>query len=423
MEVPTSSVALLIDLENLVRGVGDDESIDCETLFQLAEESGRVLVANAYADWRDNRMNQYQTDLYRLGVELIHVLGVRRGGVSKNAVDIRMAVDAISAISTLSHIGTYVIVSGDRDFIHVLKELRRHGKTIIGVSPSASTSDDFAALCDRFVRYEALARTGQSVPEDLNTVSDAADIGRVRQALHKIVTQNTNGILGSTIKPALRRALSPSFDESEYGFRRMIDLLYHMNDIVRVVTPQDNIGDIQVFPASIDVGSSNDDGLIDDDATLLIQQANLSWYRFEQDAEIRRSILSRLYNLMAIDQPFRLNDVFDQLLSGSSDGLSVTVLVRYSSILFHARTFVIHEQPDVPFRQRMICLSDKITSVDDFVRRYEFSVALKIATNHDVDSETLARVLGIDEHKADIEYCKGLLEEAKEAKDDLSRNK
>ena len=416
MEVHASSVALLIDLENLVRGVSDDESIDCETLFQLAEENGRVLVANAYADWRDNRMNQYQTDLYRLGVELIHVLGIRRGGVSKNAVDIRMAVDAISAISTLSHIGTYVIVSGDRDFIHVLKELRRHGKTIIGVSPSASTSDDFAALCDRFVRYEALARTGQSVPEDLSIVSDAANLGRVRQALQEIVADNPDGIFGSTIKPALRRALSPSFDESEYGFRRMIDLLYHLNDIVRVVTPQENIGDIRVFPASVDVRANNADRPIDDDVTQLIRQANLTWYRFQQNAEMRRSILQRIYDLMARDQPFTLNDIFDQLLSDSSDGLSVTVLVRYSSILYQARTFVMQEQPDIPFRQRMICLPETITSADDFVRRYEFSVAFKIATIHDdLDSETLARVLGIEEDEANVEYCNGLLEEVRNA--------
>ena len=47
------NVALLIDFENLVRAV-DAVDIDCEAVFRLADEYGRVLVANAYADWRMN---------------------------------------------------------------------------------------------------------------------------------------------------------------------------------------------------------------------------------------------------------------------------------------------------------------------------------------------------------------------------------
>ena len=154
---PTGQVALLIDFENLVRGTSDQDSVDCEILFRLAEEHGRVLVANAYADWRMKDVNKYQAALYRLGVDLVHVFGKFGSTGFKNAVDVKMAVDAIGAVAALPHINTFVIVSGDRDFIHVLKALRQHGKIVVGVSPASSTSDDFAALCDRFVRYEALA--------------------------------------------------------------------------------------------------------------------------------------------------------------------------------------------------------------------------------------------------------------------------
>ena len=50
-EAQAGQVALLVDFENLVRSV-DEEDIDCEAVFQLADEYGRVLVANANADWR-----------------------------------------------------------------------------------------------------------------------------------------------------------------------------------------------------------------------------------------------------------------------------------------------------------------------------------------------------------------------------------
>ena len=65
-------VGLLIDFENLVRAV-DEEDIDCEAVFRLADEYGRVLVANAYADRRMKDVNQYQADLNGLGIDLVHV--------------------------------------------------------------------------------------------------------------------------------------------------------------------------------------------------------------------------------------------------------------------------------------------------------------------------------------------------------------
>ena len=175
-------VALLIDFENLVRAV-DEEYIDCEAVFRLADEYGRVLVANAYADWRMKDVNQHQTDLYGLGIELVHVMGHRRGALVKNAVDVKMAVDAVSLMSSLPHIDVYVIVSGDRDFIHVLKELRRHGKTVIGVSPNSAVSRDFSSLCDRFLRYEALTSAdaaGEGEDEGLRLARQAKLKSRFR---------------------------------------------------------------------------------------------------------------------------------------------------------------------------------------------------------------------------------------------------
>ena len=70
-------VALLVDFENLVFGLqemhGEEyaEFVDPELLFRLAEEYGQVVMANAYADWRSRDVNQFQTDLYRLGIELV----------------------------------------------------------------------------------------------------------------------------------------------------------------------------------------------------------------------------------------------------------------------------------------------------------------------------------------------------------------
>ena len=185
-------VALLIDFENLVRAV-DEEDIDCEARFSVSPtNTAGCSWANAYADWRLKDVNQHQTDLYALGIDLVHVLGGRQGDIAKNAVDVKMAVDAVSCVSSLPHIDVYVIVSGDRDFIHVLKELRRHGKTVVGVSPNNAVSKDFSGLCDRFVRYEALTDAADAVaPEDMT---------EVRSKLADIVRGKPEGLNGSAVE-------------------------------------------------------------------------------------------------------------------------------------------------------------------------------------------------------------------------------
>ena len=417
MNTTSRQVALLIDFENLVRGVSDGEKFDCEALFRLAEEHGRVLVANAYADWRIQDVNQYQTDLYRLGVELIHVLGKRRGTSFKNAVDVKMAVDAIGAISSFAHISVYVIVSGDRDFIHVLKELRRHGKTVIGVSPNASTSNDFAALCDRFVRYEALVRTGDSsATPDSVPVSGAESIDQVRENLREIVEANPKGILGSAIKPMLRRNLSPSFDESTYGFRKMMDFLEQMNDIVQIVLPPGSNGDIRVFPVPADAPKNVTDDLADD-ADKLIRQTNLKFYRYERNMARRRAILSKLFDSMNRKQPFKLVDIYTKILDDSDDScgrLSVSILSKYGTFLFQAHAFRIQpNQETLSQRERLMEFKETITSLDDFICVYEANVAYKLSNVVDgdanVDTTLLAKVLGLKSDTTSITYCTDLL--------------
>ena len=98
-----------------------------------------------------------------------------------------MAVDAVSLMSSLRYIDVYVIVSGDRDFIHVLKELRRLGKTVVGVSPNSAVSKDFAALCDRFLRYEAL--TALEEPAGAGPALSMTDVVTPRTPLTRISHQ------------------------------------------------------------------------------------------------------------------------------------------------------------------------------------------------------------------------------------------
>lgn len=421
-------VAILIDFENLVRGSDAQDSVDCDVLFRLGEEYGRVLVANAYADWRMKDVNQYQTDLCRLGVELVHVFGKFGGSGFKNAVDVKMAVDAIGAVSALPHITTFVIVSGDRDFIHVLKALRRHGKVVIGVSPASATSEDFAALCDRFVQYEALATAYEPQPVADDQKTDARDLDAVRQALQAVMVENPDGIKGAMIKPALRRRISPTFDESSYGFSRLTDLLRHLSDVVEVVFPGGG-GDVLVRPATIRSSSPAPASTTEPAAPHRANDASLRFYRYEVDREKRRSILRRLFEAMSHRQPFAWTEIEDRMLGGTAnlDGsLSPTTLSRYRSLLFQSRFFVYEpNQIGVPQRNRLARMPADIRSADDFISTYESGIAYKAMEALDDGKHLLpadlAKVLGLPAgDQSSLAYCRALLEGA--AADSRARN-
>jgi uncharacterized LabA/DUF88 family protein len=412
---------LLIDFENLVYSlsqvIGEDDlsqELDMKLIFNLAENYGSVVMANAYADWRSKSVNQFQIDLYRLGIDLVHVVSKK----GKNAVDVKMAVDAVEAIWTLPHIKTFVIVSGDRDFIHVLKMLRRHGKTVIGVAPDNATSEDFAALCDRFLRYSALAATyavGHRREQSAEEQSEALTM--LRRTLQRILADYAEtGIKGAQIKPLLRRELSPTFDESEYGFTRMSALLRSMPDILRVETPAGE-GDISVFPVSTApaAGRSLSDPRMGNREDL-IRECELGSYKYEPDATARRKVLLAIHGEMTRNQEFTLTDIAEAVLeSPESIGLTVTILSKYQTVLWQARSFEVEPGQSEPVRQRRIRLLSSLRDPDQFVRHYEKSIVYKVIGRvPEITSDKICDLLGLplDDPSA-VEYAGDLLRDSR----------
>ena len=434
MKDSDGKVALLVDFENLVYGLEEAygeqfaEYVEPELLFRLAEEYGQVVLANAYADWRSRDVNQFQTDLYRLGLDLVHVFGKRQASRFKNAVDVKMAVDAVEAIWTLPHVATFVIVSGDRDFIHVLKTLRRYGKTVVGVSPDQSVSEDFAALCDRFVRYGALCTSyaPEGAPSAAPVAVPAAEgLDAVRAALRDILAERPAGLKGAEVKPLLRRRLSATFDESEYGFSRLTSLLLALPEVVSVVADRRG-GDVTVLPAGTPTPAVAAEpkaapappvaGCEEDPDRALVQAAELSTYAFERNAQKRRRILSALFEAMQEQTPFTLEDVIEQVLQEQASlGLSVSRLAKYQTVLWQSRAFLVEaDQQGRPMRERRVRLLPEIASAEDLIARYEASIAYKLATaakarGEVLETESLCRILGLAGEGPDREHCGQLL--------------
>jgi len=139
-----ADAALLIDWENLKYSLENrGYRVSISALRDNAESHGRLVVARAYADWQEHGVDAGA--LYASGIEPVYV-PVRRqieddGRTrTKNSVDVKLTADCIDLIHRFPNITTYILVSGDQDFIHVINTLRPYGKrtALIGVSWSTS---------------------------------------------------------------------------------------------------------------------------------------------------------------------------------------------------------------------------------------------------------------------------------------------
>lgn len=413
-------VCLLIDFENLVLGLqqmvpGDlIDELDVSLLFRIAEEHGQVALANAYADWRNSRFNQFQLDLDRQGIELVHVLG--RG--YKNAVDVKLAVDAIETLWTLPHIQTFVVVSGDRDFIHILKTLRRHGKKIVGVAPDVSVSDDFASLCDSFVKYSALKRTYSETGGASPAVA-SPERGHFEHALAGLLAKSSlQGMKGATLKQLLKRELGQTFDESEYGYAKFSELLRSLPHLARIEVPA--TGDIVVYPA--DVAQRRQDAvarpaLSAGGGNAAQIESMLRDYRFQPNAGRRRALLRLMFEAMQAAETFTQDDIVRRVLESDLDStLSATAMSKYFVILYQSQAFLIlPDQEGIPVRLRRLRLKPRFAAAEDIIRAYEYSIVLKIrALAPELDPVRLAGVLGLDpDIPVEMAYCEGLHRQAR----------
>ena len=205
-------------------------------------------MAKAYADWvtRSPELrgaSQFIIDppaLYAAGIEPVYVptrlplgspsaMNTRTTRV-KNSVDVKMTADCIECAHSYPNIGTYVLVSGDSDFIHVINSLRAIGKRVIIIGVSWSTSRRLADQVDGLILYDIdVDSEHQPEPEPVPAASDRSSRanGGNRQQLSDVMRQieeivrserqaGRTPLLTSLKQRIMRRV--PGFDEKKLGF-------------------------------------------------------------------------------------------------------------------------------------------------------------------------------------------------------------
>ena len=216
-----------------------------------------MVVGKAYADWVSRApelkgASQFIHDppsLYAAGIEPVYVptrlplRGAYQSGRTvsvKNSVDVKMTADCIDTAHNFPNINTFVLVSGDSDFIHVINSLRAVGKRVLVVGVSWATSRRMADHVDGLIFYdsdvdpidaepepEPAVRSGPGPYQRSRAPAPAALANPGRHQLPEVIraiedvirTERAAGhrLLLTSLKQRLVRRIA-GFDERKLGF-------------------------------------------------------------------------------------------------------------------------------------------------------------------------------------------------------------
>ena len=164
------NAAVFVDFENLYRtlgsragardpGVRDTALAVLQGVVARLRDSGHpMLIGRSYAAFDTYPGSEVAHDLALLGLDPQYVVVGHSG---RDSADVQLTFDFARVLFRRSDIGLIVVVSGDRDFLPLAREVLEEGRDLRLVSISDATSGDLRARVgqDRF--WDAIALAGE----------------------------------------------------------------------------------------------------------------------------------------------------------------------------------------------------------------------------------------------------------------------
>lgn len=235
VSVPATDVAMFIDWENIKYGLvnRDNRLPNVQALKETAARFGRVVTARAYANWQEGQHLRDPNDLYSVGIEPIYVPTIfigpgdaaGDGPRRKNSVDVKLAVDAVEFALLNPTVQTFVFVTGDGDFIHLVNTLRTRGKRVVIIGTSWNTSWQLTSSADQFIAYDV--EVDPITPRTTAARPKAPPRDEAYKALAEVVRyvrEKGRPNVFAQVKLLLASRLG-DFDEQQYGFSKFKDFM------------------------------------------------------------------------------------------------------------------------------------------------------------------------------------------------------
>jgi len=214
---PVSDVAVFIDFENIYISVRNryEANPNFESIMDLCQRYGRVTISRAYADWY--RYPRVTNALYANAIEPVYVPTYhydreegRTGRAIKNSVDMHLCIDMMRTLYAFPNIETYVLITGDRDFIPLINAVRQLGKRTVVIGVAEATASHLAQAADEFLYYsqvdeDVAAAEADAAKDPFDALVQAIKLARDRKSVTTL----------ATLKLLMIEQM-PNFDEGKY---------------------------------------------------------------------------------------------------------------------------------------------------------------------------------------------------------------
>jgi uncharacterized LabA/DUF88 family protein len=225
-------LAIFIDWENIyistVTEYGAKPNVSA--ILEKCREYGRIITANAYADWTDGDFRDAPPTLYSNGISPRYISaryfpGGRSQKRRTNSIDVMLAVECADFLHYHPQVDTYVLVTGDGDFIPLVSLLRSRGKNVVVIGVSEATSYHLIESADHFISYASLleeeraARARDRAPK--KKTSDPYN--ELVRAVEALKNGGKARVLGQ-VKQQMIVQLG-SFEERDEGFKKFKDFV------------------------------------------------------------------------------------------------------------------------------------------------------------------------------------------------------